>query len=754
MYETQIFFGIVIGLLGLGGFIPLAAAVFQPRSDRRMDESQKRATSSRQEDATEKQKLGFPTTFSLVLALLGSGVITFYALKILIGGGVAQAALFATEPRIYNLPTLALTIYVDRLAAFFLLLLGGLSIGIVIYSFEYLLGKADRTLIAGGYNLFVLSEVLFVVANNVFFFVVLLECATLTCGFLMLHKHHEQPSNPEHRQSVKTYLIANHIGGVLILAALLILAIFHNPATLDMSMFRQMPNTISPIADNFVFLLAFIGFGIKAGIVPFHIWVAIAHPSLPTNVHAISVGIMIKIALYGMIRIFFQFFSAPPWWWGFTVLLVAAFTALIGVRNALYGRTLKDSLADHSVENIGIILASIGLALLFASYPKSSVIHSLTGLALVAGLYHLLNHTVFKGLLYLCTGAIDYLTRGVVELKRLGGLIHRYPWTSACFLVGSVAIAGFPPFNGFISEWLTLQALIAGANLLSQDWLLLAGIVLSILLLVSAFALTAFAFVKIAGEVLLGKPRDETILATSAKDEVPWRMRGILVVLAVLCLLLGIMPGLVIFTLGTIVSDLGFPLTSPGTFSLWGGISLKVVQHNQVYTANLLTVVLITLLGLVVFVVLIALRSSQRRRTKAVWTGGTRFNPSIMQYTSSTYTSPVRDFLGKALSSVRFTPFVQSSIIKQSSRLQARQPALSEKSQKQYIKTHFELSEGRSVMEPFREAYNWLINLLQRSARSIGSIVQNGDLRNYLLYIFVFFITVFIVFIFLTGVNR
>ena len=235
---------------------------------------------------------------------------------------------------------------------------------------------------------------------------------------------------------------------------------------------------------------------------------------------------MIKVALYGMIRIFFQFFVAPPWWWGFTVLLIAAFTALIGVRNALYGRNLKDSLADHSVENIGIILASIGMALLFASYPKSTTIHSLTGMALVAGLYHLLNHTVFKGLLYLCTGAIDHLTQGIVELKRLGGLIHCYPWTSACFLVGSVAIAGFPPFNGFISEWLTLQTMIAGANLLSRDWLLLTDIVLSMLFLTSAFALTAFAFVKIAGEVLLGKPRDEVIYSTFAKKDVPWKMRG------------------------------------------------------------------------------------------------------------------------------------------------------------------------------------------------------------------------------------
>ena len=521
-----------------------------------------------------------------------------------------------------------------------------------------------------------------------------------------------------------------------------------------MPLVRGVNYTIDPGTANLIFFLALIGFGIKAGIAPFHIWVAIAHPSSPTNTHAMSLGIMIKIALYGMIRFFFQFFSAPPWWWGFTVLLVAAFTAFIGVRNALYGRTLKDSLADHSVENIGIILAGIGLALVFASYPKSSVIYSLTGLALVAGLYHLLNHTVFKGLLYLCTGAIDHLTQGVVELKRLGGLIHRYPWTSACFLVGSVAIAGFPPFNGFISEWLTLQTLIAGANLLSHDWLLLIGIVLSTVLLTSAFALTAFAFVKIAGEVLLGKPRDEAIYATFAKEDVPWRMRGILVIMAILCLMLGIVPGLVIFILGLIVSDLGFPLAYPGTFTLWGGIPITVVQQNAVYTANFQTVVLITLLGLVIFIFLIALRSKLQKKTRTVWTGGTRYDPGIMQYTSSTFTSPVRDFLGKTLTSVRFTPFIQNPMIKQSPQLSSQEPTSSTREEKEYIKSRFEVSNGRSVKEPFREVYNWLINQLQRTARFSGSFVQNGDLRNYLLYIFVFFITVFIFFIFLAGVIR
>lgn len=727
MFETQLYFWIIIGLFLLGGFIPLTTAILRL-----------------------KPFIKLAAILSLWLALIGSGLIAFYALRVLSGGGLAhKATLLPQQDFVDGSLPIALSVYIDHLAAFFLLLLAGLSMGIVIYSFAYLREKADRVLIVGGYNLFVLSEVLFVVANNVFFFFLLLESATLACGFLVLHKHYEEPDKDEHHRAIKTYMIVNHIGGIFVLAALLILALFHNPATFDMSMFRQMPNTVSPIADNLVFFLAFIGFGIKAGIVPFHIWVSIAHPSLPTNVHAISVGIMIKIALYGMIRIFFQFFSAPPLWWGLTILLVAALTAMIGVRNALYGRTLKDSLADHSVENIGIILAGIGLALIFkagnlhVANITPPVLNSLAALALVAGLYHLLNHTVFKGLLYLCTGAIDYLTNGVVELDKLGGLIHRFRWTSACFLVGSVAIAGFPPFNGFISEWLTLQTLIASVNLLSQNVWLLAGIVLSLILLASAFALTAFAFVKIAGEVILGKPRDETVIEGSAKSDVPWRMRGVLIVLAIFCLVLGIFPGPMIIILGMISSDLGLSLASPNAFSWWSGITISLgPQGHLLYSAHLQSVFLFTLLGLVIFVFLMAVLASKSQGTRAVWTGGTQYEPSTMQYTSSVFTFPVRDFLGRAFISVLFTPLIQSLLKRRFGQLPSQQSAALETPS---IKTGFEVAEGRSVAEPFGLAYNWLIKVLQSFARSTGSFFQNGDLRSYLFYIFLFFIAVFII---------
>jgi len=293
-----------------------------------------------------------------------------------------------------------------------------------------------------------------------------------------------------------------------------------------------------------------------------------------------------------------------------------------------------------------------------------------------------------------------------------------------------------------------LQTLIASVNLLSQNVWLLGGIVLSLILLASAFALTAFAFVKIAGEVFLGKPRDETVVEGSAKSDVPWRMRGVLIVLAILCLVLGIFPGPIIIMLGMITSDLGLPLASPNAFSWWSGITISLGLHGHLYSAHLPSVFLFTLLGLVIFVFLMAVLASKSQGTRAAWTGGTQYDSSTMQYTSSVFTFPVRDFLGRALISVLFTPLIQSLLKRRFGQVPSQQSAALETPP---IKTPFEVGEGRSVAEPFRLAYNWLIKLLQIVARSTGSFFQNGDLRSYLFYIFLFFIIVFII---LIGVSK
>ena len=449
---------IIVALFGLGFVLPLALLA-----------AQKQFPSNGTDRALDHDKSAL-TVLSLALALLGGSALTTAAVVSIIQGKVFKEVLFTSGPALPGLPALEFSIYVDRLAAFFLLLIGGLSCCVSIFSLGYLcdthgrvanlksgdsdsstelpnsaavdrqpyryLIPSDRVEVAAFYNLFVLAGAAFTVSSNIFFLILWLEVSTLAFGALILHKHFEDPasdpSGHEYRQSVKLYLIANHLGGMMIAVALLVLVYTFGQAsshgfTLNLSTWYGTAWPGPPALQSAVFLLLFAGFGIKAGIVPFHIWVAIAHPSSPTNTHAMSLGIMIKLALYGMIRVFFLLLRPFPWWWGMLVIVVASLTAVVSVNNALHGRTLKEAFADHSVENIGIILAGIGLALIFSSQDlaRIPVVPELAGLALLAALFHLLNHTVFKGLLYLCTGAIEYLT-GTVRFDELGGLIHHF----------------------------------------------------------------------------------------------------------------------------------------------------------------------------------------------------------------------------------------------------------------------------------------------------------------------------------------
>jgi NADH:ubiquinone oxidoreductase subunit 5 (subunit L)/multisubunit Na+/H+ antiporter MnhA subunit len=303
-----------------------------------------------------------------------------------------------------------------------------------------------------------------------------------------------------------------------------------------------------------------------------------------------------------------------------------------------------------------------------------------------------------------------------------------------------------------------LQTLIAGVSLLiktpTQSPLLLVGIVFSALLLASAFALTALAFVKIAGEVFLGRPRDKGVFEASEKNDVPWRMRGVLVILALLCLVLGILPWPVMIVLGKIAGDLHFPLVSASAFSAWGGISINAgpqytAQHGLefLYTAQLRPEFLFILSGLGIIVLFLSLQMSKSGQYKRAWTTGVRYDPESMQYTGSTFTSQVRDFVEKTLIGVILAPItwiLQLSSVKRLTSLTDHQISTP-------FSTRFELSEERSIGEPFRQIYSLMILFLQATSRRIGSFFQNGDLRNYLLYIFLFFVGVFIV---LVGVIK
>ncbi len=650
---------------------------------------------------------------------------------------------------------LTLEFRLDSLSAFFVLLVSVFSAIVAIYSFDAL--KAPhylqfRSRIASAFNLFVWATLAVLMAYDILSLIIVLEIMTLAFGYLVLYKHtlyqDETPNHPigdekqnNARLAPQVYLMISHTSTAFLLIAFLLLATQAGSISF-IDLIKNKAN-IDGTVTTIIFLLGLIGLGIRAGLIPAHIWVSLVHPSSPTTTHALSLGIAIKVAVYLMYRFFFQFLEPVPWW-GYLVLLIAVTTALVNVWYAIYSHDLKTALAYHSIENIGIICAGIGVAMIF--WKDQPILASL---ALVASLYHLLNHAVFKGLLYLATGAIDHLTHQTVELDKLGGLIHRYAFTATMFLVGSFAIAGFPPLNGFISEWLTLQALFKGLGAGREPFSIVV-IFLSLLMLVASFALTAFCFYKMTGLTLLGQPRlsQEERKEWEPKD-VPFRMRFVMGLMALLCLLLGIFPGPVAYQLSQTLQPLG--IATPVVAEPLSFVSFSLVKaESQLDTdkqiemetkpelpKDSLPPIVPGLLGAILGLTLIPavvhfgwLRLRKVQRPKQAWNCGTPFSdPPVSQYTSSAVSFLLRNTF----------PFVG---------LKRRLGTLRDD-----LPAHLALSKSeqnpQEVIEFFRAAYNLIIAQSVDFSERFGGEVQNGDIRRSLAYVFITTVVALVIFIWL-----
>jgi hydrogenase-4 component B len=617
-------------------------------------------------------------------------------------------------------PLLSLDLFIDRLAAFFLVLTGLLSALVALYSFVWLEDKEEQHHIAGIYSLFVLFALSVVIVNDVYWFLLFLECLTLAFSYLTLYRHNTllqdevvgREKMEDAKRAFKVYLIFSHVGVIFVTAALILLALLAHGLSFDT--LRKMQGGVDSGFADTIFLLTLVGLGIKGGVAPAHTWVSIVHPKSPTTTHALTLGLIIKVSsFYMLIRVLFEFLPRAPWWWGWLLLLLAGLTALVGVFYAIVSRDLKTALSNHSVENIGIILAGIGLSLLLSTDRSRSL---LAGLAMVAGLYHLLNHAIFKGLLYLCTGAIENRT-GTVDMEQLGGLLSRFPWTSATFLVGAVSIAGFPPFNGFVSEWLTLQAIFAGlvsyANVGSL-FIVVGGIFAALLMLGTAFGLTALAFVKIVGETLLGAPRRQQVLDDEKKGDVPNLMRIPLVILALFCLLLGLVPGIVVNQLAQIAGDMLKLNQSLDFGSASSALALNLdTAGGGFYTAGL-SMLPLFLLGAVPFGLAILVGARRRRTSDPPWTCGTPYTPEAMQITGGAFAFLTWEWAGEKRA---FAPTKSDRI-----------PWL------------FPLTETRYVREYFRRIIGVATDRLILVSERLGNWFQGGDIRQYLAYIFAVFI--------------
>jgi hydrogenase-4 component B len=385
---------------------------------------------------------------------------------------------------------------------------------------------------------------------------------------------------------------------------------------------------LPPAVRDAAFGLALFGFAAKAGIVPLHVWLPMAHPVAPSHVSALLSGVVIKMGVYGLLRVTLDLLGGGPAWWGGVILGLGAVSALIGVLYALMEHDLKRLLAYHSVENVGIIFIAVGAGLMFHSYR----LDALAVLALVAGLYHTLNHACFKGLLFLGAGSVLHATH-TRDMEELGGLIRRMPRTAFFFLVGAAAISALPPLNGFASEWLVFQALLGGSAVPRPEVAVLMPFAVAMLALTSGLAVACFA--KAFGITFLALPRSA---AAEAAREVPPSMQGAMAVLALVCIALGLGPFVVVPVLGGIVAGLGGLTPATANFSL--GMPLHVSgavgeMSPPVVAAGLVLLAATAWIGVRLF-------ADRRLRVAPTWGCGRIGQTPRMEYTATAFAEPLR----------------------------------------------------------------------------------------------------------------
>ena len=429
-----------------------------------------------------------------------------------------------------GLPQLPFHLRLDGLSAFFLLLIGGVSTGVSAFAAGYF-RKGEGTppgLICLEYHVFLASIAMVVMADDAYVFMVVWETMALSSFFLVMANHR----SPEIRNAAYLYMLVAHIGALGILLCFGVL----QANTGDYTFANMRAQHLSPFWGSVAFVLAVFGFGAKAGILPLHAWLPEAHPAAPSPFSALMSGVMLKIALYGLLRISFDLLQTRIWWWGVLLMGLGLATALFGVVFSTVQVEMKRLLAYSSIENIGLMCAGFGLALLFSAYGMTGP----AALALTASLYHALSHGVFKSLLFCSTGAVLHAT-GERSLGKLGGLIRYMPWVAWPTLIGALACAGLPPLGGFVAEWLLLQSFLFTTGLPSSFLNMLVPVVAALIALIAA--LSGYTMVKYFGVIFLGQPREEKL--TRAHDAGFWERVGMLW-LAAGCVVLGLLPNQVI----------------------------------------------------------------------------------------------------------------------------------------------------------------------------------------------------------------
>jgi len=533
------------------------------------------------------------------------------------------AAPAATLP--LGLPWIGAHFRVDALAAFFLVVinLGGAAAS--LYGIGYGRHETEPRRVLPFFPAFLAGMNLVLLADDAFTFLLSWEFMSLASWALVM-THHRQDDN---RKAAFVYIVMASAGTLALLLAFGLMAGPEGSYSFD----AMRANHALPRLAGLVLGLALLGTGSKAGLVPLHVWLPLAHPAAPSHVSALMSGVMTKVAVYGFIRIAFDLLGPPAWWWGVPVLIAGAGTAAMGVLYALMQSDLKRVLAYSTIENIGLVFVGIGLSLAF----EANDMRPAAALAMTAALFHVFNHMLFKSLLFFGAGAVLTAT-GERSMEKLGGLLNRMPATGFLFLTGAAAISALPPLNGFASEWLLLQSILLSPDL--PQWALKLLVPVAGALLALAAALAAACFVRAVGIVFLGRPRTD---AARNAVEVDRLSIAAMAILALLCLLAGVLPALVIDALGPVVSAVVGEQMPIQSHVRW--LSVVPVAESRSSYNGLLVFLFIAASALLATFVIHRFASNKLRRSPA-WDCGFPDASPATQYTADSFAQPVRRVFG------------------------------------------------------------------------------------------------------------
>jgi formate hydrogenlyase subunit 3/multisubunit Na+/H+ antiporter MnhD subunit len=525
-----------------------------------------------------------------------------------------------------GLPWVGAHFRTDPLSLFFLAVINFGAAAASLFAVGY--GRHDHEphRILPFYSAFLAGMNLALIADDAFTFLVSWEFMSLA-SFILVLAHHQEAEN---RRAAYVYLMMASFGALALLFAFGLMSGPEGGYLFADIRAREFGEEFG----GAVILLALLGAGSKAGLAPVHVWLPLAHPAAPSHVSALMSGVMTKVAVYAFIRIAFDLVEIDGWSIAAPVMLVGGATAVLGILHALMERDIKRLLAYSTIENIGVIFAMLGFSMAF----RANDMPTPAALAFAAALYHVLNHSIFKGLLFFGAGSILNAT-GVRDIDRLGGLNHRMRVLALLFLIGCVAISALPPLNGFASEWLAFQAVLQSPDLPQLGLKILAPVVGALLAL--AAALAAACFVRLYGVAFLGRPR--TPSAEAAIDPDGWSLTAISV-LATLCVLLGLFPGYVLDMLAPVADAMLGQSLSPQIGNDW--LSIVPINAAQSSYNPLLLFGFIALSASLAAYVSRLCASHAYRRSNA-WACGFEATGPVTQYTGMSFSQPIRNTLGR-----------------------------------------------------------------------------------------------------------